>query len=259
MRRPAFLLVLAVLLLSGCVSRPQESSGGQAAASPPPATANAAKGFAIVGLAAVPADGSARAVREDDNVTLRFSLRNDAAAGAGPASFLVSYLVSGAVRDVETITLAPGASRAFAYPLGILRDVAPVDVEVRAGDQDAKLHLDDAAWPRFGQEHALGPLGLDVASATPTPDGGSLLVNLSVQQQGAAWLGARVLCADASGNVTAMGYASVPLAGPGTTTATNLSLPACPYTLYGVELSGGTGPAPDLYERVLFVPIGWRP
>ena len=263
--------LLIALLTAGC-ARPDESGNGQtsgngtngsATTTPPTGSGARAAGFRIDDLAIAMEGGANRTLREDDHVVIRFTLVNAATDGA-PAAYLVSYLLNGEVQDIHTLRLAPGERKSFEYRDDDLRDLKPIKVEVRAGDQKATAEASVAEWPRTGDRVDLGPVVVTVNRWLKNATDGWTDVNVTAERKmgdegNYSLLRARVLCADAKGNVTTAGEERPNVPEPGMAAMTDIHLPGCPETLYGVEF-GGKGPqGEDIYTRILFVERGWRP
>jgi hypothetical protein len=249
--RPTLVPVLALALalaFAGCASRsPNEATANGSGNVTAPT--QGAPGFLVQDLKVSPGDGRARALHEDDTANVTYTLKN---AGQGAASYLVSYILDGAVKDVETVTLDAGATKSFTQPVGPVRGLKAIDVEVRAGDQDARVHTDVTPWPRTLQDVPLGGgLSLHVNGwpVNATTGGWDVNVTLAVQpnETAPAEPHARLLCQDASGNVTATGDQLVPIPDVGNWTFATVSEPACPFTLYGMEFE-----TPYAYARVLY-------
>ncbi|HWH09336.1 MAG TPA: hypothetical protein VNX21_09055 [Candidatus Thermoplasmatota archaeon] len=259
--------LLLALLVAGC-ARPDESgdaraNDGNATTTTPPPAGGRVAGFRIDGLSIAPAHGEDRPLHEDDAAVIRYTLVNPASEG-GPSDFLVSYLLNGEVQDIHTIRLAPGASKDFEFRLDDLRDLKPIKVEVRAGSEKASAEATVAEWPRTRDRVDLGPMAVTVNRWLKNATDGWTDVNVTVERkEGEAgtysMLRARILCADARGNVTTAGEARPNVPEPGMAAMTDIHLPGCPETLYGVELSAKDAQDRDIYTHILFVERGWRP
>lgn len=265
----ALLALLAAPVFAGCASRPTENTGS----TPPTSAATSttqqtqftpgAAGFAVDNFTAVPSDGRHRPLHEDDNVTFRYTLRNPASSGA-PTSFLVSFLLGREVKDVQTITLAPGANRSFTQPFGSVRGLNAVDAEVRAGDQSARLHVAVTAWPRVGETLDLGPGLLTVNNFVPnaTSNGTDVIITFSqraLPQGELHQTRIRMLCADQRGRVSIVDDTLPDVPGPDASVEWTLPFRGCAQTVYGTEVTGLDAKWKEFYSRVLFVPVGWAP
>lgn len=265
--------LLLALLTAGCAS-PDESGNGQTntpptndsgttTTTPPTGGGGRVAGFRIDDLSIASADGANRSLREDDHVVIRFTLVNPATGGE-PAAYLVSYILNGEVQDIHTLRLAPGERKSFEYRDDDLRDLKPIKVEVRAGDQKATVEASVTEWPRTGDRVDLGPVAVTVNRWLKNATDGWTDVNVTAERKAGdagnySMLRARILCADAAGNVTTAGEARPNVPEPGMSAMTDIHLPGCPETLYGVELSARDAEGKDLYARILFVERGWRP
>lgn len=260
--------LLASLMLAGC-ARPDESGNARAGddanvtTTTPPTQSTRVNGFRIDGLAIEPAHGENRSLHEDDAAVIRYSLVNPATEG-GTSDFLVSYLLNGEVQDIHTIRLGPGESKDFEFRDDDLRDLKPIKVEVRAGSERATAEATVAEWPRTRDRVDLGAFHFTVNRWLKNATDGWTDVNVTVDRKGGevgnySMLRARILCADASGNVTTAGEARPNVPEPGMSAMTDIHLPGCPETLYGVELTAKDAQDQLLYTRILFVERGWRP
>ena len=259
--------LLVSLLIAGC-ARPEESGNGQAdpdTNTTPTGNGNGTRvsGFRIDGLSILPAHGENRTLREDDAAIIRYTLVNPATTG-GTADYLVSYILNGEVHDIHTLRLAPGESKAFEVRDDDLRDLEPIKVEVRAGNEKATAEATVTEWPRTRDRVDLGPVAVTVNRWLKNETDGWTDVNITAERKDGevgnySMLRARILCADARGNVTTAGEARPNVPEPGMSAMSDVHLPGCPETLYGVELSGKDAQGEDVYTRILFVERGWRP
>lgn len=263
----AALALLAAFPLTGCALPGSQATDGMPPASTPPSpgtpSAPGATGFVVDDLSAALSDGRQRPLREDDNVTLHYTLRNAAISGP-PASFLVSFILAGEVRDVHPLTLAPGANRSFAHSFGSVRGVAAIDAQVRAGDQDARLHADVSPWPRVGEPVDLGPFLLTVTAFGPNGSSGRTDVSMTLSQRALPdgdphQTRVRLLCVDTADRVSIVADALPDAPGPDNSTELTLSFRSCPGLTYGIEVTGLDAHWKGFSSRILFVPPGWSP
>jgi len=222
-----------------------------------------ATGFAVEDFFASAADGRHRAIREDDNATLHYTLRNRASTGQA-ATFLVSFLLGGEVSDVRSITLAPGANRSFTHAFGSVRGVTTIDAEVRAGNQAGRLHLAVTPWPRVGEPIDLGPFLFTVNGPGPSASAEGTGVSVTFSQRPLPegdphQTRVRMLCLDRTGRVSIIADTLPDMPGPDNSAELTLAFPACPNVAYGVEVTGMDAHWKEFYSRVLLVPSGWSP
>jgi hypothetical protein len=259
--RHLLLLVALVLASAGCASRGGSESVGTTTSTPPATTASpfTLNGFTIAGPTIRTADGR-EALHEDDSAHVKFAVKNERDA---PVSRFVTYIENGEVKDTQTIDLKPGESREFEKTIPSLRDLKTLRVEVRAGDQRANASATIEAWPRTGATVDVGPAKVRVERWLKDPLTNEILVNVTVERKPLPegdyhLLRAHMLCASAAGNVTAHGEARPEVPEPGNVSMSDIRLPPCPDTIYGIDLTGDAAGTP-FYARVLFVEPGWRP
>lgn len=257
--------LLLALVLAGCTGKPQESGNPPTNGTSTNGTTNGtrAAGFLIQDLAIRPANGENRSLHEDDHAVVRYTLVNPE-TGGGASDFLVSYLLNGEVQDIHTIRLAPGESKPVEWRMDDLRDLKPIKVEVRAGNQKASAEASVTEWPRTGDRVDLGPVVVTVNRWLKNATDGGTDVNVTAERKDGeagnySLLRAHVVCADAKGNVTASGEERPNVPEPGMSAMTDIHLPGCAETLYGVEFTGKDPAGQPIYTRILFVERGWRP
>lgn len=264
-------LVALCVLLAGC-ARPEESEGN-ASTTPPTATngttttaptAPRVGGFLIQDLRLTGAGGAnATELHEDDVAQASYTLVNPATEG-GTTDFLVSLIVNGEVLDVTTVRLGPGQTKPVTRVLGDVRDEEGLEVEVRAGSQSASVEATVKAWPRTGERVDLGPIFLTVNRWLLNTTDGWTDVNVTIERRpdpegNYSFLRVRGLCADAKGNVTAHGETRPNVPEPGFSAMSDLHVPPCEDTIYGVEITARDALDQPFGTRVLFVERGWRP
>lgn len=270
MRDPRKLAGWAAFLLlaplgAGCIGSPEESTTpptGTTTTPTPPTTNGRVAGFRIEGLAIGPDDGANRTLREDDRARISYTLTNPGTEGS--ATFLVSYIENGEIKDLPHLTLKAGESKRVERTIDDLRGVTRIDVEVRAGNEKATASATVTAWPRTGDRVDLGPVVLTVNRWLKNATDGWTDVNITAERKLApdgnySMLRVRILCADAAGKVEAKGEARPNVPEPGTSAMSDVHLPGCDGTLYGVEFSGKDAAEASIYVRILFVESGWRP
>lgn len=268
-RRFALVAVAFLLPLAGCVGGSgEEANPGTGTTTTPstngtttPPTNGGASGFDVVDLQIQPADGRKGTLREDDMILVTWSLRND---GGARASHFMSLLVNGEVRDVQTVTLEPGGARSFEKRFPPWSGEDDLSVEVRAGARKATTSARIDEWPRTGEPVDIGPAVVTVQRWLKNTTSGGTDVNVTVQRKAApdgnySMLRAHALCATQDGNVTTHGEARPEAPDPGDVSMTDIRLPGCPDTIYGVDLTGQDAQGEDIYVRILFVERGWRP
>lgn len=262
--------LLLSLLAAGCAGQAEETGGGGTTTPPTngaPTTTTpsrgTATGFRVDDLRIVPAADANRTLHEDDAARITYTLVNPSTEG-GPSTFLVSYMYDGVVEDVTNLRLAPGESKSYERVIDDLRDLTRITVEVRAGSERAKAEADIAKWPRTGERADLGPVVLTVNRWLKNATDGWTDVNVTAERKAEpmgnySMLRARVLCADTAGKITGHGEARPNVPEPGTSAMTEIHIPGCPETLYGVEFTGRDADDKPLYLRILFVDASWRP
>lgn len=261
--------LLASLLAAGCAGQAEETGDGGVTTPPsgattttPPRAGNAA-GFRVDDLRIAPVADANRTLHEDDAARISYTLVNPSSEG-GASTFLVSYIYNGAVEDVTNLRLEPGASKSYERVIDDLRDLTRITVEVRAGSERGDTQADIAKWPRTGERVDLGPVVLTVNRWLKNATDGWTDVNVTAERKAEpmgnySMLRARVLCADTAGKVTAHGEARPNVPEPGMSAMTDVHIPGCPETLYGVEFTGRDAEEKPLYVRILFVDAAWRP
>lgn len=262
--------LLAGSVLAGCAGT-GEGGGDESQIVPPPTTQQppaqggngfrmTVGGFEIDGPTILPLDGRNRTLREDDGARIAYTLRAPAEGKA--VSAFVTFALNGQIVDVQTVTLQPGDAKAFEKVLPAVRDLKEVRAEVRSGSAKVSAHSPVDPWPRTGETTAFGNVTVRVERWLKDPADGSTLVNVTIDNKddkGIAFLHARILCSDEKGNVTAEGFAEPALPTPGSAGMSDIRLPGCPHTLYGVEFKGKESDQTGVYGRILFVEAGWRP
>ena len=259
--------LVVIVLLAGC-ARPEESGGNRTTTVPTTnattaPTAPRVAGFLIQDLNVTPASGEARPLREDDQAKITYTLVNPATSG-GTTDFLVSFILNGEVTDVSTVRLSPGESKPMTRSIDDLRDGKPVKVAVRAGSESASLEAPVAAWPRTGERVDLGPIFLTVNRWLLNTTDGWTDVNVTIERRpdpdgNYSFLRVRGLCADPLGNVTAHGETRPNVPEPGMSAMSDVHVPPCEDTIYGVEVTARDALDNPFGTRVLFVERGWRP
>lgn len=262
-------LVALAVLLAGC-ARPQESEGDPTTTTVPtangtttPPTGTRVTGFLIQELNVTPASGDARALREDDAARITYTLVNPATAG-GNTDYLVSFILNGEVVDVTTVRLAAGGTRDVERVIEDLRDMPKVTVAVRAGSEHAAVEATVSQWPRTGTRVDLGPLAITANRWLLNTTDGWTDVNVTIERRldpdgNYSFLRVRGLCADARGNVTTHGEARPNVPEPGMSAMSDVHVPPCPETIYGVEITALDALDQPIGTRILFVERGWRP
>lgn len=276
-------LLIAILLLaplSGCLGggagdTPSENTQTTPTSSTPTTTTPATPTeptsggqetavFLIEDLRIVPATGDERAeIYEDDRVVARFTVRHPGDTDQAVERF-VSYALDRQIVDVVQLRLEPGQSRDFEYPIGAARGRESILVEVRIAPTSARAEVEVQDWPRTRESVDAGNLTVRVNRWLRDELTGDILVNATFTVPPDApetrWR-VKILCADATGNVTMHGDARPAFAEPGQPAVQDLQLPDCRKndsdTIYGIAVLRSSEETPG--QRILFVEHGWRP
>lgn len=249
--------LVALLPLAGCTG-PDEA---EATTPSVPPTFRPPAGFVLEGPTITPLDGAARPLREDDGAWIRYTLRQPEAATEAGTAF-VNLLLGGTVVEVEAITLAPGASKAFEHKIDAVRGMGRLDVEVRAASANGRASADVLDWPRPGEALAFGDhfqTTVDGWTRNETPPETVVRVSLTRGAQPFTELRSYLLCLDPEGKPARAGNARPQLQPDANgTEALELRFPLCAGETYGVEIKADVASG-SLMGRVLFVPKGWTP
>lgn len=228
----------------------------QTTAPPPPASGT----FIVDEFVTLPEGGGPDdAVREDDALLVRATLR----ATGGAATGFVTLLIDDEVVWTRNVQLQDGASTSIEHVVEDLRGREQVGVTLRALGVTESSEVIVHAWPRVGDVTAVDGLGFIVRHAKPDEPNGTRVVNAtfwSNDGRNFSSLDVRLLCVAADGAVTASDAASaaVPNATDGSEFEASFVECGAGTSVYGVALDATRpdGLAP-IRARVLAVPVGW--
>lgn len=261
-------VVLLATTLAGCADRgASENVGTGVQVSPSagttPATGAPVAQFQVEGLAILAPDGSERELHEDDeNATIRYTVRHAETATAGANAF-VTFLLNGQVVDTENLRLEPGAAKSYERVVQNLRDHRVLKAEVRAGPSYAVAETPVLAWPRMGEELPLGPLVVRLDQALVTTAEGDAIANFSVHHAGPAEairnFRVKMICVDGQGDTYPTTSARAALPALGENVTVEVKLQDCAVNFYGLEFKADGDAGKTFFGRILLVPHDWRP